>query len=396
MTTVLRATDPAGLLALVPSLAGFTPSESLVLLPFQGNRTRGAMRIDLPATSVPLTDYAKGALGVLARVPHADAVTIVVYTGASPTEGSGTPRLPHADLIRSLRAEAAARGLPIIDALCVTPAGWADYSAAPPRLRPLSEIPSAPRVPGLGDLSGDQASGADLPAVDAQERARVARALAAMERGGPRCSSPAPLPTAAIMPFATKEDIPAFLESLIESPENPTPADTAALLWCLNRPVLRDVALIHWARGAEQGRRALDAQLDLHATDAPAVDGAGALLLGIGPRPDPDRLRLALVVLRAVAARAPEPARDGVLALAAWMSWALGRTTHAFRYLELLRPQEPEHRLGRILRQLIDAAVLPEWVFDPGGPSRRQRRRGIRVPSRTVAIVERAPTARRP
>src|SRR5690606_15421691 len=45
MTTIIRATDPAELLGAIPALAGFTPRRSVVLLPFRGGSTHGAMRV---------------------------------------------------------------------------------------------------------------------------------------------------------------------------------------------------------------------------------------------------------------------------------------------------------------------------------------------------------------
>lgn len=45
MTTIIHATEPAELLGIVPALAGFTPRRSVVLLPFRGARTHGALQI---------------------------------------------------------------------------------------------------------------------------------------------------------------------------------------------------------------------------------------------------------------------------------------------------------------------------------------------------------------
>src|SRR5690606_36431424 len=52
MNTVLHSTDSAEFLGLVPALAGFTPRQSIVLLPFVRSRAHGAMRIDLPQDDV--------------------------------------------------------------------------------------------------------------------------------------------------------------------------------------------------------------------------------------------------------------------------------------------------------------------------------------------------------
>ena len=52
MTTIIHAAGAAEFLGLIPSIAGFTPQHSLVLLPFHGTRTHGAMRVDLPAPDI--------------------------------------------------------------------------------------------------------------------------------------------------------------------------------------------------------------------------------------------------------------------------------------------------------------------------------------------------------
>ncbi|HWU57763.1 MAG TPA: DUF4192 family protein, partial [Microbacteriaceae bacterium] len=49
MQTIVKTTKPQDLLALVPHLVGFRPSNSLVLVAFRGKRTGGAYRVDLPA-----------------------------------------------------------------------------------------------------------------------------------------------------------------------------------------------------------------------------------------------------------------------------------------------------------------------------------------------------------
>ncbi|WP_036280176.1 DUF4192 family protein [Microbacterium sp. CH12i] len=86
MNTVLRATDSAEFLALVPALAGFTPRQSIVLLPFQRSRAHGAMRIDLPHSDADLEHYVDTAIGLVSRVAGTDAVAVVVYTDEAPQQ----------------------------------------------------------------------------------------------------------------------------------------------------------------------------------------------------------------------------------------------------------------------------------------------------------------------
>nr|WP_201468783.1 DUF4192 family protein [Microbacterium hydrocarbonoxydans] len=370
MTTVLRASGSSEFLSIVPSLAGFTPRQSLVLLPFRSSRSYGAMRLDLPNDDVSLEQYADSAIGLVARVENTDAVAVVVYT-----DDEGYPTrdglvLPYTVEIDEVLGCAADSGLRIVDALCVTPSGWASYLDDEPTLRALDE--EAPQVDGLGDVSGDQLAGTELPAADLAEKERVARALRdldellAHERTGGITGRENPQAIAAL---ALLEDLPAFFESVLTNPADLPPFAHAALLWCLNRPIFRDVALTQWATDLLGGVRTLDAQLAYRDGRDSVPDDLGEVFLGRGPAPDAPRLRRALDTVRTAAARAPRLSRPAPLTMAAWISWALGRASHAGHYLDLARSIEPEYGLASLLDTMIGAAVLPEWAFRRGAGS---------------------------
>jgi hypothetical protein len=370
MTTVLRASDSADFLGIVPALAGFTPRRSVVLLPFQGSRTHGAMRLDLPSGDTDLEAYADAAVGLIARVTGTDAVAVVVYSDEGPESTTDGLVLPVAVAVDELLWRAEDAGLRIVDALCVTPRGWSSYLADEPRLGDLGELAPVPEVPGLGDVAGDQLSGTALPVVDLVRKERVARALREIgdlldhDAIGPLTGRESP---AALAGIAALADIPAFFEALLEHPDTTPVSATGALLWCLDRPVFRDVALAQWATGVDGGIRTLQAQLSFARDGRMISDDLGAVFLGMGPAPDPDRLRLALGVVRHAAAAAPRASRPGPLTAAAWLSWALGRSSHAGHYLDLVRDIDPHYGLAALLRTMVDAAVLPEWTFRRGG-----------------------------
>ncbi|GAT74270.1 lipopolysaccharide biosynthesis protein [Microbacterium sp. HM58-2] len=369
MTTVLRASDSAEFLRIVPSLAGFTPTRSIVLLPFSGKRTYGAMRLDLPDAEIELEDYADAAVGLVSRVEGTDAVALVLYCDDPPMPTRDGLVLPFGVEVDELLGCAEDAGLRIVDALCVTPGGWASYLLEEPELQPLAEIGGAPEVPGIGDVTGDQLAGTELPAADLAERERVGRALLDLDdlldrdAQGRLTGRENPQAIAALVML---DDIPAFFESVLERPQDLPAFATAALLWCLDRPLFRDVALTQWASDLAGGIRALDAQLAFSENGTTIPDEVGSVFLGQGPAPDPDRLRLALAVVRLAASRAPRPSRRGPLTAAAWLSWALGRSTHAGHYLELVREIDPEYGLAALLETMIGAAALPEWAFRRG------------------------------
>lgn len=368
MTTLLRATDSAAFLGIVPTLAGFTPRRSIVLLPFRGTRTDGAMRLDLPHEGADIQAYADAAVGLVARVRGTDAVAAVVYTDEEPHATRDGLVLPHAVAVDELLGCAEDAGLRIVDALCVTPAGWSSYMESDPDLHPLAEICSPSEQPTAPDISEDQAAGARLPEVDLAEKERVGHAaleLTALLDGkgkgkGRLTGRENPQLIAALVLL---EDVPAFFESVLAAPDDLPPYATATLLWCLERPLLRDVAIAQWASDLAGGVRALAAQDAFARSGEMVPDELGRLFLGQGPTPDLDRLRLALSVVREAAARAPRNARPAPLTAAAWLSWALGRATHAARYLELVREIDPRYSLAALLETMIAGAMLPEWAF---------------------------------
>lgn len=367
MNTVLRATDPAEFLGLVPSLAGFTPRQSIVLVPFRGSRAYGAIRIDLPRDEVDLDDYVDGAIGLVSHVDATDAVAVVVYVDQPPQTTRDGLVLPFTVVVEDILDLAVDLGMRIVDALCVMPTGWSSYLHDEPALRALSEIPPPAPVPGLTDVSGDQDAGAALPVVDLAEKERVGRALldlSAVLSGelSPRDRvNPQALDAVALL-----DDLTLLFEAVLESPVNPPPYVTAALLWCLERPRFRDVALLQWATDMPNGVRALAAQLSYADAGTPIPDDLGLILLGQGAAPDADRLMLALTVVRGIAARAPREYRLAPLTIAAWLSWALGRSTHAAHHLAAVAEIDPGYSMAALIGTMIDAAVLPEWTFRRG------------------------------
>ena len=369
MTTVLRATDSAAFLGIVPSLAGFTPTRSIVLLPFHGTRTDGAMRLDLPDDETDLEAYADAAVGLVARVTGTDAVALVVYTDDESHATRDGLVLPHAVAVDEVLGCAEDAGLRVVDALCVTPSGWSSYVEDAPKLRALAQIDAPPILPMVGDVSGDQAAGAGLPTVDLAEKERVGRAAIELadllDRKGCGRLTGRENPQL-IAALVLLEDIPAFFESVLASPDTLPPFATATLLWCLGQPLLRDVAIAQWATDLAGGIRTLDAQTAFATSGVMVPDELGRVFLGQGPVPDTERLRRALSVVREAAARAPWAARTAPLTAAAWLSWALGRATHAGCYLEMVREIDPRYPLAALLETMIGSALLPEWAFRRG------------------------------
>ncbi len=83
------------------------------------------MRFDLPTAdeSDEIDRIAATLIGMVCRLPDADAVAAVVYTD----ECFGTDGMPHAELIDALEDRAHACGIRVTDALCVAADAWGSH-----------------------------------------------------------------------------------------------------------------------------------------------------------------------------------------------------------------------------------------------------------------------------
>jgi hypothetical protein len=387
MQTVIKAADAADFLALVPALAGFHPRRSLALVLFRKKRTAGVMRLDLPTDTDPVDRdaYASTAIGLACKVPDVDGVAVVVYTDAVYRSAGDDPLITGSAIVDALETHAHACGLRLVDALCVASDAWGSYldPDLPPEGRPLTEISSRAADLPLPAPAEDQGTQLALPVVGLAQKERVARALRAIEDCSARllCDVDAPPPTGgsdrrgrpgsvraldprAIVALEALDDIPQLFEdALTSSAEDDDPFASAALIWCLIRPALRDVALSQWCDGIEAGDLALAAQLEWQRGADYPEDGARRFL-GEGPRPDPARLKRARDLVRVLAACTPRDLRPGPLAALGWLSWALGQSSHAAWYSDRALEIDPEHGMSQIVRTLVHAGHLPEWAFE--------------------------------
>ena len=387
MSVTVKAADAAQLLSLVPGLLGFTPTQSLVLVPMARGRSLGAMRIDLPpepdadgsAASEIVETVASRSIGMVCRIGEADAVLAIVYTDA-PIDGApdSAPLLPGAALFAALAAHADACGLGLVDALTVAADGWGshlDPDLAPggrslDELRPRGAAAAALEASTRGvDLAGDQAAGANLPRVGQPARRQTALALrslgAALEAicGIPQVNgSGGRIDPAALEAACELDDLPRLFEQALAWRPADAPMRAAMVGWCLSRPALRDVALVQWASDHDGGDLAMEAQRRWEdGFDYPA--DLASVMWGEGPRPDADRVESALALAREVAALMPKTHRPGPLAVCAWLSWALGRSSHADRYARMALSLDPRHGLADIVRSFVGAGHLPDWAF---------------------------------
>lgn len=331
-TTIHRATQPSDFLAAVPALLGYQPTESVVVVPFAGPRTVGAMRFDLPSVE-NASHLASVAAGMVCKVESATGLAIVVYGGRSQAEAVG----------EAISQTAAECGLNVIDRFYVTGGGWGFIGGD--AVSPMPEIPEhlAAMIP-----ESDQHTGANLPEIDEALAREVAKAI------------PADLALSLAMQGTDPLDL--FEGALSWDGSSLEAQSAAAMIAMMNRPALRDIALVQWAHGFAAGESALDAQVAWE-SGVEYPKNLAMVMWGEGPRPAAERLVAALTACRHLAALAPEDAVVGPLSAAAWLSWALGRSTHADVYSRRALAIDPEHGLSQIVGSFIQAGHLPAFAF---------------------------------
>ncbi|MFT4052427.1 MAG: lipopolysaccharide biosynthesis protein, partial [Microbacterium sp.] len=214
-------------------------------------------------------------------------------------------------------------------------------------------------------------SGARLPKVGQPVRRATAQALGTLAAALEAICAIPPAPDArsrldsvALEAACELDNLPALFESALAWRVTEAPMRAAMLGWCLSRPALRDVALVQWAGDQRRGGRAAQAQRRWEQGEEYPADLA-CVLWGEGPRPDAARLESALTLVREVAALMPKSRRPGPLAVCGWLSWALGRSSHASRYAAMALAIDRRHGLADIVRSFTDAGHLPDWAFQP-------------------------------
>ncbi|MET3769992.1 hypothetical protein ABIB15_002696 [Marisediminicola sp. UYEF4] len=158
--------------------------------------------------------------------------------------------------------------------------------------------------------------------------------------------------------------LPGFAEDALQLPPDAIDDRAAAvLILCLQSPMMRDVVMLQWAFGLEVGELALDENKRFLAGEDPAAFLVAPLMWGDGPRPDVPRVRAAIVLVKALAARAPRSMRPPLLCQLAWFNWALGKSSLAGRFVGEAERIDANFGLAELLRAMLEAGHLPEWAF---------------------------------
>jgi hypothetical protein len=368
MPTIIKASDGADLLALIPHLTGYRPRNSIVLVAFRGKRTCAALRFDIPAPAglAGARRTATGFIGILCRIPGVDAVVPALYTDAAAgTDSPGAPP-PVAEFIDVLIHRAEVAGLEVKDALFLAADGWGSYLDESGGVRPVADVEDSP-VLRLADsedfhLRESVTAGTDLPTVGPFEAEHVARLIIAFDDAA----------MDAFAGWASANDVPddtypvALLDALLEHDPSSLPPEVVAFaISAMQTSSMQDVVLATWAFDAAMGRRlALEAEIYEHTGTEDLESRDIGRLWGVGPRPDPARIERGIELLRSLCANAPRSLRPRLFGMLAWSCWALGQCSRAAIFVENARAIDPGESMTRVVGSLIETGRLPEWAFE--------------------------------
>ena len=373
MTTIIKTAEAQDFLALVPHLTGFQPRHSIVLVAFRGNRTCGALRLDLPAADAPPAVRRRAVttmLGMICKIPGVDAIVPVVYTDDAFGPGGA---IPHRSVVGDVLSRARYSGFLVRDALCVASDAWGSYldDSCPPGGRPLSLIVASPALGTFARTAPqrplvDVDAESRLPAADVESRERTATRYTTLEslRGTPE------LGAAVVFDHGFTGDVVGFAERLIAAGGGPvSPRDAALLAFFVQAPALRDEVLLTWAWGPKFGATVGDLNERHNAgEDISGLPGAMALGGFDMPRPETNRLESAIRLLRYTIPRLPRRAQAPLITMLAWAHWALGSGTISSRWVAQARALDPNHGLAELLERMLQGGRLPDWAWEvPAG-----------------------------
>ncbi|MBM0238016.1 DUF4192 domain-containing protein [Micromonospora sp. ATA32] len=337
----LAVRSPADLLAAVPYLLGFHPTESVAVVALRGRRIIFAARADLPDAGADPAPPARHLAGVIDR-QGAESATVVGY-------GPPFRVTPAVDAVREALTDV---GLTVLDALRVTDGKWWSYLCAEPDCCPPDGTPYDPassKVTATAVFAGQVA----LP-----DRAALTAQVA--PHGGP---------VRVAMRLAAVRAEQRLLALLEEAPAGDL----------LGGRSLREagvVAVRSALRRHRRGERLTDdevAWLSLLLTHLPVRDHAWERTDGR----DEDISLWTDVLRRCETELIAAPA-----SLLAFAAWRAGQGALAAVALERGLSAHPDYSLALLLDDLLRRGVPPSeldgWpaVGQPGVMQRRPRRRG--------------------
>jgi hypothetical protein len=362
---IVKASTAADFLASVPSLVGFTPSNSVVLVAFRGKRTCGAIRFDVPRTDSKTvrSRVAATMIGTVCKLPAVDAVAVIVYTNETFSGGSVAPQL---ELAKVLQRRIEQSGFELRASLCQAGDGWASFlHPFPPGGHDLSEVIESAFADALPVDSrpsgGDQHGEGNVPQAD-PERIRVFTAAADRLIG---FIDHYPLDDREVgHDLDPLGDIPLFAENALEWNRAEIEHWGPLLVASVQGPPMRDHVMLQWASTLEIGDSLFDLALGEDGSQTTHPEHFTDLMFGVRPRPDPQRIKRGIALLRHLLALTEGRRRLPLLTMLAWLNWALGHGTTAGRFIEEAVAIDSAYGMAEVLSTLFFNYPLPEWAFE--------------------------------
>lgn len=320
----VRVTGPAALVAVVPSLVGFTPTDSLVLVYLDEARTVSlTQRVDA-AVSVTgdswASDLLAPALDGLARHGQPPAAVVAIWWDAP---------APSAAIVESLTAALDLAGVDVLDAIAVTGDRWRsllcdDAECCPPEGKPI----------------------------DTADPARVELIAAGA----------APVTDRAVLVSEVTPD--AAAPRLDPLPEDREPARDAAIVLTLDG--LTD-------RASTNGPTAARWLHDIRVRD---------VVLWELTSWDADSLRRARVQACAVARGTAAPDAAPILTMCAVLAWLGGDGARANVAVDAALSADPDYSLAQLVDGGLKAGLHPDaWRDSMAGLTRAECRKAKPVPA---------------
>jgi Domain of unknown function (DUF4192) len=332
----IRVTSPASLLALVPTLLGFQPSNSMVIIGTEPPRARVrlTLRYDLPDPphdhfGMEIVDHAMAVLG-------AQRIETAVAVGYGP----GSLVTPVADAIR---ASAARTGLRVTELLRVADGRYWSYLCSDPACCQPEGTPfDAAAHPVALDLANDRA-----PVLASREE--LAATLAAI--GGEQ---------AELMQTATRRAEEHAARLVARVARSGSPGSARRMIAAAGLDAVAD-AVGCYRRGDQLGAGDSVAWLTVTLRDLRVRDDAWARM---DPRHWREHLRLWTDVTR-LACPGYVAASASLLAFVAWQG---GNGALANMALDRALGDDPRYSMAQLLRQVIDSGAPPSMARLPMTP----------------------------
>ncbi|MEU4743344.1 DUF4192 domain-containing protein [Actinosynnema sp. NPDC023658] len=328
-----RLRDPGDLIAAVPHLLGFHPSDSIVVLVAQDHDVAMAVRVDLPPPGVP-NRVARQLTAPLARCRGSDAVVVVVGGGS----GDPPEDLPHAGLVDEVDDALLAADVPLLVAV------WTRATAKGERWFDYHDVGTSGTVPDPSSTALAAASAADGHVTYASREA-----MGELLTPDP----PEALSRRTALLNRLSADSPPAGSAPAGSAVNGSAADPATV-------PARHRELIHAevVRAATRKRPLTDEEVaDLaHALSNPVTRDA-SLAYCVG-----ELAGSAEVLWTELTRACPAPERAEPASLLAFCAYAKGLGSLAALALDRAEEAHPGHRLTELLRAALDFGLPPDQL----------------------------------